>query len=71
VNLAEQTVVVRLDDGEPIHRTTLMSGDVTMLADELRSALHKIERIVCADALLAPSPLRGPGRLAISIRCAG
>jgi alkylated DNA repair protein (DNA oxidative demethylase) len=67
----EASWAVREDDGEPIHRTRLPSGAVTLLAGEARNYLHTIERIEPAMALLSPSPLKGPGRLAISLRVAG
>ncbi|MCA9681984.1 MAG: alpha-ketoglutarate-dependent dioxygenase AlkB [Myxococcales bacterium] len=67
----DATWAVRLDEREPIHRARLYSGYTTLLSGETRDALHSIEAIEPAPALLAPSPLPTPGRLAISIRVAG
>lgn len=62
---------IREYDGGPVHRTRVISGDCTMLAGPTRGCPHTIERIEPALSLLAPSPLLRPGRLAISVRCAG
>lgn len=67
----DATWAVREDEREPIHRTRLRSGDVTLLAGPTRHLIHSVEGIIAAPSLLAPSPLDGPGRLAVSIRVAG
>lgn len=72
VSLGDDAVwAVREDDGEPIHRARLMSGDVTLLAGPTRMYLHTVERIEAPAPLLPASPLTKPGRLAISLRVAG
>ncbi len=67
----EAAWAVRVDELEPIHRTRLQSGDVTLLSGSNRHLLHTVEGIIAAPSLLAPSPLDRPGRLAISVRVAG
>lgn len=59
---------VRREEDAPVSRTRLESGDVTLLADALRLALHSIERIIPAPLF---SPLRVRGRLSITLRVAG
>ena len=54
--------------GAPIHRTRLESGDVTVLEDETRLALHAIERLVECPMF---SPFDVPGRGSITLRVAG
>jgi len=59
---------VRLDGDQPIHRTRLESGAVTLLAGPTRGALHTVERLI-PDPMF--SPLRARGRLSITVRVAG
>jgi len=61
---------VREDTETPIHTTKISSGDVVVLAGESRSYFHRIDRIEPALGLISPSPLSGPGRLAVSLRVA-
>jgi len=59
---------VRRFAGAPIHRALLESGDVTVLEDDTRLALHSIERVVDAGLF---SPLGVRGRLSMTLRRAG
>lgn len=63
---------VQVDADEPVHRTRLESGDVTMLCVEhgTRLALHAIERVIDSP-MFRPANMRGPGRLSITLRVAG
>ena len=57
------------DEGSPVSRCRLDSGDVTLLAGEHRLWQHTVERIIPAPLL---SPLGADrGRLSITIRVAG
>ena len=60
---------VREDEGSPVSRCRLDSGDVTLLAGEHRLWQHTVERVIPAPLL---SPLGADrGRLSITIRVAG
>lgn len=59
---------MRMDEDEPIHRTRLESGDVTLLTGPTLLALHTVERIITAPMF---SPLKKPGRVSITGRVAG
>jgi alkylated DNA repair protein (DNA oxidative demethylase) len=49
-------------------RVVLESGDVTLLAGPNRGLCHSVERIIAAPMF---TPLRGPGRVSVTIRVAG
>lgn len=59
---------IRADEGSPVSRCRLESGDVTLLAGPTRGYLHTVERIIPAPLF---SPLDKPGRLSITLRVAG
>lgn len=59
---------IRVDEGEPVTRCRLESGDVTLLAGPTRLALHTVERIIAAPLF---SPLKTRGRISITLRVAG
>lgn len=59
---------VRKNEGSPISRTRLESGDVTLLAGPMRQHLHTVERIIPNPMF---SPLEKRGRISITLRRAG
>jgi alkylated DNA repair protein (DNA oxidative demethylase) len=56
------------DQWEQASRVVLESGDVTLLAGPTRGLYHSVERLLPAPMF---SPLRGSGRVSITIRVAG
>ncbi|GAG10223.1 unnamed protein product [marine sediment metagenome] len=59
---------IRADEGGPVSRCRLETGDVTLLAGETRGYFHTIERLIAAPLF---SPLSKRGRLSVTIRVAG
>lgn len=59
-----------MDEDDRESSTMIYTGDVVLLAGETRHLRHRIARVDASTTidLLTPSPLAGPGRIALSIR---